>query len=1142
MNRTFKKVASIGLSVSTAVYLFGAAAIPAGAQSTADLQAQIAALLAQIQQLQAQLAAQSGGGAPAPSYNFTRNLTIGSVGDDVRALQQWLNANGYTVAASGPGSSGNETRYFGPATRAALAKYQAAVGISPASGYFGPITRARIAQSGGAPGTGTTPPAVTVPAGTDLVVSLASDSPAARTIGSGTAFNPAAKFALTAGSKTVKITGITVSKSGFLANTNLNGVDIIDSKGMRHGNVVTGVNADNTVLITMSSDPIVVPAGSTEYITVRFNLLSGNYTGTVSFGINSVSAITADTSAISGAFPLMGAVMNIVNGGSSLASTTIDVLTSTGSSSLNVDPNSLQEITRFRIQENSSNEGVYLHKLTLYNYGNAGASDYKDVTLEAQDGTVLATAQPSGQYVTFNLASPYFIDKGLTRDFTVKAKLVDGTTKTINLVVYNNYDIDLRGSATGVSVIPGAGTNDSSFPIGNGFNVQTIGSGSITLTRASDSPSSAVVPGATNVVLAKFIAKPTGEDYELRQISFYVATSTTAGALDLTGTIFVKVNGATVYSVAASDSSNTAASTVTLTSYPILARGQNNVITVEGSIPSSATSASSYTVTNFDLIQAKRLVTNDLVDPGVGAVSGLTVPVNAAALSVTTLSTPSIGSVVVGTVGHEYATFQLNAAGSGEDVKVSKIVVDHVETANYAEVGNLLMYKDNETSPLSTTASTATNGDTVSFNFASPILVTRSTPVTLHLKADALSGTNAHTFRISSSTSAVTAVGASTGNTLTNGSDITFAGSGQAQTHVAAGSLTLSLVSGSGASPSADQTVAAGSTNQVLFAFKLTSQYEAQKITSLKIYATSSGSTGLATSTIQNIRIYEGNSTTPIYPTTAWNCGVVTAGTCSATWTASDNILSAPVPTTGVTIYVKGDIGAGGVADLGNSYKFYIASSTGDVAVKGAVSGSTSGTRTGTPAASGYTFVVPQNVVIEAVSPTSPTNVGTGAGQTVAVFKVTNNGSAPILLSTSTLTFTNGGSATTTTSFKIYASAVGGGQNDTSGWNSGNGYLAAAGTTGASSTVSFATTSITAAEQKIDGGSWRYLTIKTSAASANNDTYQFSVSALGNILFNAAESDLGYSGNASSDADRDDTIFGLRVNGLPSLATVTAKN
>lgn len=1140
MSKSFKKIASIGLSVSTAVYLFGATAIPAGAQSTADLQAMINSLLTQINALQAQLAAQSGGGAVASSYSFTRSLTVGSTGADVRALQQWLNANGYQVSASGAGSVGNETQYFGPATRSALARYQAAVGIAPAAGYFGPITRARVSAAGGTTGTGTAP-VVTVPAGTQLVVSLASDSPVARTIGSGTAFNPAAKFALTAGSQSVSVTSITFQKSGFLANTNLNGIDVVDSRGVRHGQVVTSVNADNTITIVMTSDPIVVAAGSTEYITVRFNLISGNYTGTVSFGINAVSAISANTSAIAGAFPLAGAAMNIVNGGTSLASTTLDVLTSTGSSTLNVDPNSSQEITKYRITESGSQEGVYLHKLVLYNYGNANEADYKDVTIEAQDGTVLATAQPAGQYVTLSLASPYFIDKGLTKDFTVKAKLIGGTTRTIKLVVFNNYDIDLRGSTTGVSVIPGAGTNDTSFPLGNSFNQTTIGSGTVTLTRASDSPSSAVVPGASSVVLAKYNVKPTGENYELRQVSFYIATSSTG--IDLTGTIYVKVNGQIVYSTGASSVSNTAATTFALSAYPVLTAGVDNSVVVEASaIPSSATTASSYTVTDFNLEQVKRLVSNDILSNGdtgltTSDTDALTISVQAAALAVNTLSTPVANSVVAGTVGYEYTTIQLSSQGGGEDVKVSTIVVDHVEAGSLTEVGNLLIYKDSDTSPLATTASTATNASTVTFTFSSPIVVTRSTPVTLHLKADALSGTNPHTYRITSSTSAITATGAGTGNTLTNGSDITFSGAGQAQTHVAAGALTLSLVSGSGASPSEDQVVTAGTSGVTTFAFKLTSQYEAQKITSLKVTATSSGTSGIATSTLQNIRLYEGNSSTALSPTVGWSC--VAAG-CTATWSSTDNIFSAPVPVTGLTVYVKADVGAGGQSDLGNSYKFYIASSTDDVAVKGSVTASTAGTKTGTPTASGFTFVVPQRVTIEAVSPTTATDVGTGAGQTVAVFKVSNTGSSAVYLASSTaVSFSNGGSASTSLSFALYASAMGGTNSDATVT-----YIATSTSFGTSSTIVFNLgTQVTAANRKIDGGSHRYLTIRTVGAAANNNTFQVAVSALGNILFGVDEADLGYSANAGTgDTDLSDTINGLYVDGKPSLSTVTAKN
>lgn len=74
-------------------------------------------------------------------YQFTRDLELGDEGEDVRQLQIYLNQNGFTVATNGAGSSGSETTYFGPATQAALIKFQQAKNISPAVGYFGPLTR-----------------------------------------------------------------------------------------------------------------------------------------------------------------------------------------------------------------------------------------------------------------------------------------------------------------------------------------------------------------------------------------------------------------------------------------------------------------------------------------------------------------------------------------------------------------------------------------------------------------------------------------------------------------------------------------------------------------------------------------------------------------------------------------------------------------------------------------------------------------------------------------------------------------------------------------------------------------------------------------------------------------------------------------
>lgn len=145
---TFRnQAASAVLSVATVVSLMGGLAPVAYGQSTADLQAQINSLLATIAALQSQIAGQSAGSAS--SFTFTRDLTVGSTGDDVMALQRFLNANGAMVAGgSGAGSPGRETSYFGGLTKAAVAQWQGAHGITPAVGYFGPKTRAAVNATG----------------------------------------------------------------------------------------------------------------------------------------------------------------------------------------------------------------------------------------------------------------------------------------------------------------------------------------------------------------------------------------------------------------------------------------------------------------------------------------------------------------------------------------------------------------------------------------------------------------------------------------------------------------------------------------------------------------------------------------------------------------------------------------------------------------------------------------------------------------------------------------------------------------------------------------------------------------------------------------------------------------------------------
>jgi peptidoglycan hydrolase-like protein with peptidoglycan-binding domain len=141
MNIVAQNTASKLFVAFVAVAMLFTLAAPAKAATVEELQAQIAALMAQISSLS--------GGSSAPAAGactFTRPLTVGSQGADVKCLQDYLTPTYFTNA-------GGSTGYFGPVTASAVAAWQSANGVTPASGYFGPVSQAKysalMAAAGG---------------------------------------------------------------------------------------------------------------------------------------------------------------------------------------------------------------------------------------------------------------------------------------------------------------------------------------------------------------------------------------------------------------------------------------------------------------------------------------------------------------------------------------------------------------------------------------------------------------------------------------------------------------------------------------------------------------------------------------------------------------------------------------------------------------------------------------------------------------------------------------------------------------------------------------------------------------------------------------------------------------------------------
>jgi len=77
----------------------------------------------------------------AQGYVFSANLTVGSTGPSVVALQTTLISAGYSIPAIASGAAAKG--YFGAQTQAAVKLYQAAHGV-PNTGFVGPLTRAAL--------------------------------------------------------------------------------------------------------------------------------------------------------------------------------------------------------------------------------------------------------------------------------------------------------------------------------------------------------------------------------------------------------------------------------------------------------------------------------------------------------------------------------------------------------------------------------------------------------------------------------------------------------------------------------------------------------------------------------------------------------------------------------------------------------------------------------------------------------------------------------------------------------------------------------------------------------------------------------------------------------------------------------------
>lgn len=702
----FKKFVTIALAGLVLV-----SAIPAAnAQTSADTQAQITALMAQISALQSQL----GTSGSVSSYTFTRNLTVGSKGADVTALQNFLIARGYLSASA--------TGYFGALTKAAVAKWQAAAGISPAAGYFGSISRAAM-QSAMSAGTGTGTGGGVVPptTGTGVSVSVASDNPVAASIATNSGYTaPMLALNFTAGASDVVVTGLNVKRSGLSSDQDLNIVYLMDGSAV----IASNLGISNSLInFSNAAGLFTVKAGTTKKIVVSTSFASTASAGkTFAFSLAGASAVTAGSATVSGAFPVTGNTMTaatVTNNGTLIITTSSAGVTAPGLT-VNAGQTNFM-VGQFSLQ--AQNQAISVKSITLTQTGSVAPSDVSNYVL-MNGGTKIGTvAGLTGNTVTFDLsANPLQLAAGQTAVLSVYTDIVGGVNRYFQLSLQHNYDITAQDMMFNVGVL--GSLNSGSFP--QNLSYVTIQQGTLTVNRSVSSPVNYALPGGTNQTIAKFDFKASGEAVRITSLTVNALAGGTMGANHLNNLKLVDDAG---QQIGTAQSASTSLATFTSLNY-IVPANTTRVVSVIVDIASAATGT----------IQAGLSAINGQGYTSLSSVGPLQATGNSLSASTNVLTVTQNGALgattaVAGGLNLKVASFAFTA-GPASGVNVSNFSLMASTTA--ADFQNLYVKANGV--QIGSTQATLTSGTTYNFSASTPISIAAGQQVIVDVYADSKTG------------------------------------------------------------------------------------------------------------------------------------------------------------------------------------------------------------------------------------------------------------------------------------------------------------------------------------------------------------------------------------------------------------------
>jgi len=410
--------------------------------------------------------------AETPSFcpfSWNSNLKVGSSGNDVLRLQQFLNSDAdTTIALSGAGSSGAETTTFGSLTKSAVIKFQNKYstdilvpnGLSSGTGVVGVSTRAKLNMLCGVPAAAQSPVAQTQTASaaastiSSALVVADTDQPVSSLAPQAALYVPFTRFTLAAqGGEDIVVRSVTAARTGPSHDNAFDYLSLLDEDGNELSYAY--LRSDHKVIF---KDEFTVPAGASMTLTVAGNMVWDLSERAGEGAILQVEAIDA-SAPVEGTLPVRGSMQSM---NSSLA---IGTATATLSPS---DPNGARTMyvndtgvifSGVKVAVGSQ-EDLKLYSVTWRQSGSAAVADLANVVVSV-DGVAYST-EVDGRDYTAAFPDGIVIKKGYSADIIIKGDITTGgSNRTVQFDIDNAAYIYIVGQSYGYGIytIPGGNTD-----------------------------------------------------------------------------------------------------------------------------------------------------------------------------------------------------------------------------------------------------------------------------------------------------------------------------------------------------------------------------------------------------------------------------------------------------------------------------------------------------------------------------------------------------------------------------------------------------------------------------------------------------------------------------------------------------------